>query len=523
MLSVQRNLELGREKLDLGDYAGALVHADAALAQDASSFEALQMRSRALYHLGRDTEALQTLRLVHAVRQQHVPRHADIDTGDEAEESLDDIDDTELIDYMMVNTDALETLLALRERYNFDAELLLLLAELAEDAGRYEIAREAYEDLVEIEPNRLEAWEGLVHVLSHEDLDAALQVIERGLELYPTHSLFFEFLGFIHYRRRQFRQAIIAYRQAVEHGADHLENYESLVLGYLALDEDEAALELTRILVHREPNNVEAHRFAVEVALQCEHFDMALYHAHQLIRLQPSHAETYCYKAWVELAQDEWEAAERTLRLGFYKAVDGAYALFALIDFLIGNGALDEALRVADLACELAPDHPESSAARGKVWREKGDYSEALAAFQQAATLAPQDDAYQTWVGVVLDNMGEYQAALAQYNHVLSRHPSDVWTLCNRGLTFLALELMEQALTDFTRGIEIDPQDAPLHFWRAAAFAHMGDYDRAFHDLRRSVDLSDDMLSWLEQEPSLAMLRDDPRYRALLGKSEREG
>ncbi len=66
MSSLHKTLEQGRDKLGHGDYVGALACADAALAQDAGCFDALQIRSRALFLLGRDSEALQTLRQVHA-------------------------------------------------------------------------------------------------------------------------------------------------------------------------------------------------------------------------------------------------------------------------------------------------------------------------------------------------------------------------------------------------------------------------------------------------------------------------
>jgi len=519
--SLHKNLELGREKLGRGDYTGALAFADAVLALDEECFDALQIRSRALFLLGRDAEALQTLRKVHTIL--HAAQLEPEEEDDPFADSLLNSEEPPFTDEPPIGTDALETLLALRERNALDAQLLGLLAELAEDAGRFEIAREAFEELVVMQPTSLDAWEGLVHVLSHEDLDDALTAIGRALAIHPTHPLFFEFLGFIHYRRHQFRPAILAYRQAIEHGADHLDNYQSLVQCYYALGEHATALNLTQMLVERAANDVEMHRFSVEIALRCDDLQLALREAHQLVRLQPSHAETYCYKARVELAQGDWPAAERTLHLGFHKAVDGAFALFELVEVLIGEGEMELAMRVAELAYALAPDHPESSASRGKVLRETGDFREALAAFQQAASLAPQDDAYQTWMGVVYDNLGDYHAAIRQFNHVLARHPSDVWTLSNRGLSYLALGIPERALSDFTRGLEIDPEEAPLFFWSACARLQMHEVDEALRDLTRAVDLSDDMLAWLEQEPLLDTLRHDPRFRALLKRAGYEG
>lgn len=518
MSAPQKNLALGREKLGQGDYLGALACIEAVLAQEADSFEALQLRGRALCLLGRDAEALQTLRQVHLLLH---AVHLDA-IEDEPLADLLPCEEPPEFDELPSGVDALETLLALRERMTLDAQMLCLLAELAEDAGRFEIARDAFEAWVALQPEQVDAWEGLVHVLSHEDLDAALGAIQRARALHPRHPLFDEFLGFIHYRRHHYRQAILAYRQAIAHGADQLDNYQSLVQCHYALHEKERALALTRELVERAANDVEMHRFALEIALRCDDNALALQEAHQLVRLQPSHAETYCYKARVELAQGEWSAAERTLRLGFHKAIDGAFALFELVDVLIGEDDLPQAMRVAELAYELAPDHAESSAARGKVLRELGLFPQALDAFREASSRAPQDDAYQTWVGVVLDNLGEYEAAIRQFTHVLARHPADVWTLSNRGLSYLSLGNPARALADFTCGVGYDPEEAPLFFWRACARLQLRDAEEAMRDLIRAVDLSDDMLAWLEQEPLLDILRDDPRFHALLRRAGRE-
>lgn len=509
-MSIESFLAAGRDCLNQGDYAGTLVQADAALAIEADSFDALQLRSRALYLLGRDADALQTLRLAHAA----------LHRAPQLDESPEDPHDAYAEEPELapepVNLEALETLLALHTRYHLDVDLLALLAELAEDAGRFEIARTAFEELIEAEPNRLDAWEGLAHVLCHTDLDAALDTVERALVVFPTHTLFYEFLGFIHYRRRRFRAALEAYRQAIDFGARHPDNYEALVQCYLALGEITHAMDMLEIHTRREPNDPETHRFAVEAALGSGQPELALQHAHQLVRLEPSHAETYCYKAWTEVALNDWEAAARTLRLGFYKAADGAFALFELVDILITDGALDEALRVAELAMALAPENPESSAARGKVLKEMDALNEALEAFRQAAALAPQDDVYQTWLGVVLSAQNEHEAAIRQFNHVLARRPSDLWTLAHRGLAFLAMGVPERAYADFTRGLELDPEEAHLHVWRACALAKLEDVDGALRDLQQALDLSDDVFEVLEHEPFLDPLRDDPRFRALL-------
>jgi len=82
--------------------------------------------------------------------------------------------------------------------------------------------------------------------------------------------------------------------------------------------------------------------------------------------------------------------------------------------------------------------------------------------------------------------------------------------------------MTDRALADFTRGIEIDPQDAPLYFWRACALVKQKDIEGALRDLRRAVDISDDIQEWLEHEPSLEPLHHDPRFQELCRLAEGE-
>lgn len=514
-VSIESYLTEGRECVRRGDYAGALAQADAALALEAESFDALQLRGRALFLLGRDTEALQTLRQAHVALHRAPIEEPPADT-------LETYHDEPELESEPVNMEALETLLALHARYHLDVDLLTLLAELAEDAGRYATARTTFEELIELEPDRLDAWEGLVHVLCHLDLDAALDAVERALECFPAHALFEEFLGFIHYRRRRFHAALAAYRQAIAHGADHPDNYEALVQCYLALDDTERALDTLALNAAREPNDPETHRFAIEAALGCGQPELALQHAHQLVRLEPSYPETYCFKAWVELALGDWDAAARTLRLGYHKAMDGEFALYALVDTLITDDNLDDALRVADLAYALAPEHPESSVARGKALREMGALEDAVDAFRHAASLAPNDDLYQTWLGIGLSSQGEHEAAIRQLTAVLARRPDDLWTLGQRGLAFLAMGVPERAYADFTRGLELDAEEAHLYFLRACALVKLEDTRGALDDLRRALDRSDEVFEALETEAMLDPLREDPRFRALLHPPDEE-
>ena len=502
------HITLGRQLLLEGDFPAALAEADAALALDAEGFPAMVLRSRAYFLLGQYADALDALRP--ACPLHHQAFHAAAEMEDDEPAHLRDTNGAN-----PEGLDALELLGTLREHVPLDRELLALQGELAEEHGRFAIAREAFAELVAKAPEDIEAWEGLVHVTCHDNLDDGLTVVQQAIKRHPEHPLFYEFLGFIHFRRHHYVLALRAYRRAIDLGGDNLDNRQSMVQCFLALDKTSAALDVADDVVRLTPDDPDAHRFALDVALQCGQPDIALHHAHQLVRLEPSHADTYLDKARVELAREDWAAVERTLTYGARKANEGEWALFDLVDLTISEGQFETATRVANLAVAISPEHPESHAACGKVLRELGEFAAALDAFRRAATLSPHDDAYQTWIGVVLDNMGEYTPALHTFNKVLTRHPGDVWTLSNRGLTYLALSMPDRALADLTHALELDPEEASFYFWRGCALAQMHDPDAALSDLRRAIDLDEELIDWLDQEALLDPLRDLPRFREL--------
>ncbi len=510
MSPIQQYLNISRERMAREDFAGALAQAEAALELDAASIDALQLRGRALYYLRREAEAVDALRRVHAVLAQEIT--ADEDTP----VTRDPFAEMTLSERFGLDADLLEILRALRKHQAFDGELLHLMAELAIDAGQFALARELYDELVRDDPSRMASWEGLLNLLVQEDLDAAREALDQALRLFPTQPLLYEYLGFIHYHRYQYHDAVTAYHQAITLGGDRSENYQALAQALLALHEDDAVLKTLQLLLHRWPQAVETQQFVVEVALEIGQIDAARAATRQLFRQEPTHADTYRYLALTEIADDNWDAAEHALRLGFHKALDGAGALFALVEQLIELNEPEDALRVAELARAWAPEHPESAAARGKVLRELGAFSEALESFRIAARLAPADETYQTWQGVVLDNLGEYEEAMAVFDAILDRQPRDGWTLCNRGLTGLTLGRANQALADFSRCIEIDPYDATAFFWRACALVKLGKMSDALWNLSHALDMDEELHEWLEDEQMLDPLRHDARFRKLL-------
>ena len=64
----------------------------------------------------------------------------------------------------------------------------------------------------------------------------------------------------------------------------------------------------------------------------------------------------------------------------------------------------------------------------------------------------------------------QYDESLIEYNKALSLDPNDARTLFNRGNTYLALQKIEEAHSDFDLAIKIMPTNAKFYHSKGLAF-----------------------------------------------------
>jgi tetratricopeptide (TPR) repeat protein len=84
---------------------------------------------------------------------------------------------------------------------------------------------------------------------------------------------------------------------------------------------------------------------------------------------------------------------------------------------------------------------------------------------------------------------GRYDDALADFNRVTETDPNRFQAIDSRGETYLLLGRYDEALADFNRAIEIDPREAWLITGRGRAYRLLGRYDEALADFNRAIEL----------------------------------
>ncbi|MGB9907466.1 MAG: TPR end-of-group domain-containing protein [Candidatus Saccharicenans sp.] len=221
---------------------------------------------------------------------------------------------------------------------------------------------------------------------------------------------------------------------------------------------------------------------------------------------------------------------------------------------------LEEADRTSLRALELDPELPQAHAARGLTMWLMDRFDEARGEFETAMRLDPEQDETPYLYGRACFQRGELElaaklferscrgrenheacyfaaqthtalkhneAALAAYRLALRAvekraqlHPDDARAYTMGAVSFCRLGDRRSGLEWAERAIAIDPNDAGIQYNVACLFALEGEKTRAIQSLEAAVQAGFAHRDWVEKDPDLDSLRDDPGFKALKWRTQ---
>jgi adenylate cyclase len=218
----------------------------------------------------------------------------------------------------------------------------------------------------------------------------------------------------------------------------------------------------------------------------------------------------------------------------------------------------EQILATAGKAITLAPDLPEAHAARGEALSGMGRYPEAEEEFEKALALDPnhfeanlfygrhlhrsaqsekavpyfirateiQPDDYQapllldqTLRAIGRKEEGDPYArmGLKRAEEALRKHPESSRPAQLAAATLAGMGEAEQAKQWMERALAIDPDDTHIQYNAACMWSQLGEADKALDLLERwASHVGPENKTWMQQDPDLDPLRDEPRYREIL-------
>jgi tetratricopeptide (TPR) repeat protein len=85
---------------------------------------------------------------------------------------------------------------------------------------------------------------------------------------------------------------------------------------------------------------------------------------------------------------------------------------------------------------------------------------------------------------------GDHQNALSDFTRAIALEPRDASTYHERGLAYLAIQEFDKAVADLSVAISLQPTDPSLYSGRGDAFYGKSDYNNAILDYSRAISLS---------------------------------
>jgi TolB-like protein/Tfp pilus assembly protein PilF/tRNA A-37 threonylcarbamoyl transferase component Bud32 len=231
--------------------------------------------------------------------------------------------------------------------------------------------------------------------------------------------------------------------------------------------------------------------------------------AERAVALDPGLGDAHAARGYL-LSHNEWKWSAALADLGKAVSLDPRDGRNQLRHgYLLGTlNRLPEARAALEQATVVDPMFTPGWYWLGRVRAGQGDFEGARQAMSRALAIDPQFQDAEAYLGLIALLQGDAAVARATF--------SRLGRAFSVSMADYSLGRPAQARQELQALIDAPGQD---NFYAIAmAHAWMGDKDQAFAWLDRCVQSRDAGLAVLAYDPVMRSLRDDPRYRPLLGK-----
>jgi serine/threonine protein kinase/tetratricopeptide (TPR) repeat protein len=238
------------------------------------------------------------------------------------------------------------------------------------------------------------------------------------------------------------------------------------------------------------------------------------------VQLDPSLPEGYAALGFATLTHEfDWGAGEANCRRAVALNPNYTTAHVWYAYQLMMEGRFDEAAREARSALRLDP--LSAMTLHTATWcnYQSRRYDDAVAAARRLVALEPSHGIGHLFLGHTLAQAGEYEEAINE-----GLEAADIFARSPYSLSWLAMTYAEAGRPAEARALlrEIEEGAAGRYvspFLLAMVHCGLGDREAALALLEEAYTIRDAWLVWLGVEPRLDPLRDDPRFRDLMRRT----
>ena len=233
----------------------------------------------------------------------------------------------------------------------------------------------------------------------------------------------------------------------------------------------------------------------------------------QALKLDETLAEAHATNAYIRAYYEwDWRAAEQEFRRALELRPNYADAYFSYSRFLASRRRLDEAIAQLGRAVELDPLSLPLQTNRALLDYFAGRYDEAERRLREVLKSDSTDGLAKWGLGLVAEQQGRLNEAIAVLEPIsgssLLRKSSLGHAYAVAGKTTRARSILATLTSEAA-------QHYVPSYWFALVHAGLGEGDQALRYLERAYEERSTVLAYMQIDPRLAPLRNNPRFLAL--------
>jgi len=294
------------------------------------------------------------------------------------------------------------------------------------------------------------------------------------IQLDPTNARAHFNLAETHLRLAQVEQgspadALMLLREAVRLAPDNAEYRVRLGVLELAAQDPEAAAEHARVLLEREPDNVDALLMRAQAKALGDDVEGQIQDLERAAELAPERAAIPLLLGQAQLRRGDFEASEKALRRMLeLDRTTRAYVYWAA--FLMERNRGDEAIAAMTTALELATTDEERLQARTRLanlYVTSGRLDDAERVMQEALAADPDSSELLAQLARFYVYRGQVPKAEEMLRQQVERKPSEATAYLTLALFYESLERPSDALATLDRALAVAPEDERVLTLRA--------------------------------------------------------
>ncbi len=368
---------------------------------------------------------------------------------------------------------------------------------------RYGEATEAYQKVVELDPEDVESWNSLGDVyLAMAQYQEAGQAYRQAIKLDPDYAWPYHSLGLISTDHGAHQPALTLYRQAIERHEDDRSkaiSWNKLGDTHLVLENPKEAERAYQQAVELAPDYAWPYHSLGVICRQRDEYEPALSFYRQAIERYPKDHEKSEALSWNGLG-DVYQALNRLEEaIKAYRRAGKLDTILAAPWRSLGNiyrtqTQYDQAIESYRRAIELDSANAQPYHNLGLVYETLGEYTPAINRFRQAIERYPKERAQAkavSWnhLGNAYYALEQHQSAIEAYQQAIELDDTYVSPWDSLGDIYTDLERRREAIEAYQQSIKRDPAAAPPWNKLGNIYRFLERYDEAIEAYQQSVDL----------------------------------